>query len=402
MDKSTIEESLRQRFTLLAPHLDERTRRLWAANEAEALGHGGVALVARATGLSTTVIGNGKGELRGEPLVGRVRREGGGRKRAEATDPTLWEDLEALVAPTTRGDPESPLMWTNKSTRALARALVEKGHKVGDKKVGRLLKEHGYSLQGTRKTLEGASHEDRDAQFQHINDEVRRFQAMGQPVISVDTKKKELVGPYSNAGQEWHPKGEPPKVNVHDFPDPERGKAVPYGIYDVDRNEAWVNVGTSSDTPQFAVQAIRTWWMNMGQQAYPEATDLLVTADCGGSNGYRVRMWKVELQRLATELGITISVCHYPPGTSKWNKIEHRLFCHITRNWRGRPLESYDTVVSLIGSTSTTTGLRVEAQLDAATYEKGIKPTTEQMEALDIERDEFHGEWNYTVLPQVE
>lgn len=404
VDRRATEVAVAGRYEALRDHLDERQRRLFLGNEARVIGRGGVALVERATGAARNVIRDGIKELAGElPVVaGRVRRPGGGRKPIEVTDPTLWADMERMIEPTTRGDPESPLRWTTKSCRELATALRAQGHQIGHSKVAELLHAHGYSLQATRKTVEGTEHEDRDAQFAHINTEVSRFQAQGQPVISVDTKKKELVGNFANGGREWQPAGTPVEVNVHDFPDPELGKAIPYGVYDVFRNEGWVNVGIDHDTSDFAVESIRRWWYEMGRAAYPEATDLLITADCGGSNGYRRRGWRVALQELADEIGVALSVCHYPPGTSKWNKIEHRLFCHITRNWRGRPLLTHEVVVSLIGSTRTRKGLTVRAALDEGTYPLGRVPSKDQLDSLNIERAAFHGEWNYTVLARTE
>jgi hypothetical protein len=366
------EEQVRVRYSLLHGVLDERQVRLWAAAEATALGHGGGAVVTRATGIRSKRIARGKRDLEAlaesgtseKPREQRVRRPGGGRKAAEDSDPTLWTDLEALVDPVTRGDPESPLRWTTKSTRHLAEELKSGGHNVSATTVGHLLRAHGYSLQGTRKTIEGEQHPDRDAQFEHINRETRRFQAAGQPVISVDTKKKELVGPFANKGREWQPQGEPPKVLVHDFPHDAVGKAIPYGVYDVARDEAWVSVGTDHDTSAFAVASIRSWWRSMGKRAYSEARELYIVADAGGSNGYRTRLWKAELQRFADDSGLQLSVSHMPPGTSKWNKIEHRLFSHISQNWRGRPLVDHESVVSLIAATTTTTGLKVKAKLD--------------------------------------
>jgi hypothetical protein len=327
----------------------------------------------------------------------RVRAPGGGRKRLEADDPTLVTSLEALVDPVTRGDPESPLRWTTKSTRNLAEALVAQGHAVSPTKVAALLKELGYSLQALRKTTEGDQHPDRNAQFEHINRKAKEFQSNDQPVVSVDTKKKELIGDFKNAGREWHPKGEPESVRVHDFIDKELGKAVPYGVYDVFRNEGWVNVGISSDTAEFAVESIRRWWKGMGRRAYPDATELLITADAGGSNSPRTRLWKTELQKLANDTGLRLHVCHYPPGTSKWNKIEHRMFSHITENWRGRPLETVETVVNLIGSTTTSTGLRIRACLDKNHYEKGIKVDDDELHSVNLQKGRARGEWNYSI-----
>jgi len=400
MDDSDKEKAVGLRFSALSPHINERQRRLFVASEARAIGRGGLALVERATGVSRTVIRAGLKELAEEHVTDRVRQKGGGRKPLEVQDPTLWPALEALIEPTTRGDPMSPLRWTLKSTRELSELLRAQGHPIGHSKVAQLLSAHGYSLQGTRKTLEGKEHEDRDAQFAHINAAVERFHEQGQPVISVDTKKKELVGNFSNNGQEWQPKWCPENVLSHDFPDPMLGKAIPYGVYDVFRNEGWVNVGIDHDTSGFAVESIRRWWYLMGKPSYSEATDLFVTADCGGSNGNRRWQWKAELQALADETGLSISVSHYPPGTSKWNKIEHRLFCHITRNWRGRPLVSHEVIVNLIGAVRTRKGLVVQAGLDEGSYPTGITPTQEERAALHIERDDFHGEWNYTLHPR--
>jgi len=393
------------KFKALGPILNEQGRRLWAATEAMVLGRGGVSLVAQATGLSRPTIYAGIRELRGEQAAipgrgqGRSRRSGGGRKRRVAHDPALLTDLEALVEPTTRGDPQSPLRWTCKSVRRLAQELRAQGHQVSPQVVGNLLHEADYSLQGTRKTREGGKHPDRNAQFEHIAARVRDFQKCHQPVISVDAKKKELVGDFKNAGREWHPKGQPPQVRVYDFIDPQLGKAIPYGVYDVRANLGWVSVGVDHDTPAFAVATIRAWWLQMGWQMYPKARELLITADSGGSNSTRARLWKLELQRFSDESGLRVSVSHLPPGTSKWNKIEHRMFCHITANWRGKPLESLEVVVSLIGDTNTSAGLRIQAALDAAQYPTGIKVSNAEMKTLQIDRAHFHGEWNYTILP---
>jgi len=398
-------ESIRRKFLALGPVMDERVIRLWAATEAEALGRGGISAVAKATGFDRTRIRTGVREIEEirrnppveEPRAQRVRRPGAGRKARTETDLTLVDDLDALVEPTMRGDPESPLRWTCKSTRRLADELREIGHEVGATKVGELLVEAGYSLQSTRKVLEGKQHPDRNAQFEYLNARGKAFQRKGQPVISVDTKKKELVGDFKNGGREWQPIGDPTLVRVHDFIDKELGKAIPYGVYDVDRNEAWVNVGIDHDTAEFAVESIKRWWKNMGRRAYPEANELLVTADGGGSNNPRTRLWKRELQALANTTGLRITVCHYPPGTSKWNKIEHRLFCHITQNWRGRPLDSVEAIVSLIGNTTTSGGLRVRAALDFNAYEAGIKVPDDVFRDLHIKPHKFHGDWNYTL-----
>jgi hypothetical protein len=406
IDGARIEE-IRSRYESLLPVMDERMTRLWAASEAEALGRGGVAAVTRATGILKKRIGHGVRELaemREDPPTEpprrqRIRRPGGGRKPLTETDPTLVPDLDALVEPSTRGDPESPLRWTCKSVRKLAEELRTMGHEIGAQKVSELLHELDYSLQGTRKTREGSAHPDRNAQFEHINARAKAFQRAGEPVVSVDTKKKELVGDFANKGKEWQPAGEPVPVRVHDFLDKRLGKAIPYGVYDVARNEGWVNVGVDHDTAEFAVESLRRWWRRMGRHAYPDATRLLVTADGGGSNGHRTRLWKTELQRFVDESGLRVTVAHYPPGTSKWNKIEHRMFCHITQNWRGRPLESVETVVSLIGNTTTKAGLRIRATLDKGSYEREIKISDEEMATLHITPHRFHGEWNYTLRP---
>lgn len=399
---------IEEKFRALSGHLDEATLRLWAAVEARALGYGGVSTVASAVGLSRTTIYAGLRELArapsdGEPVtakMGRVRAKGGGRKKLTAKDPALLRDLDALVEPTTRGDPRSPLRWTCKSTPRLARELVAQGHQVSQRTVCDLLAQLDYSLQATRKIHEGGRQTDRDAQFSHIAAVAAQYQAAGDPVVSVDTKKKELVGDFKNSGREWQPKGRPEGVRVYDFIDPQRGKVAPYGVYDVGANQGWVSVGITHDTAAFAVESIRRWWREMGQPLYPTARRLLITADCGGSNGYRVRLWKVELQQLADELGLVIQVCHFPPGTSKWNKIEHRMFCHITQNWRGRPLVSREVVVNLIGNTTTIEGLRIQAQLDDRDYPAGVKVSDQELVKLALERDEFHGEWNYRLKPR--
>ena len=394
------------RFEKLAPFLDERMRRLVAASESLAIGFGGTSQVSRQTGVSRRAIIRGIKELDEAPSVqgGRVRRPGGGRKRTVDKDASLKTDLERLVDPVTRGDPESPLRWTCKSVRKLAEELNRLGHQTSHRMVAELLHELGYSLQANRKTLEGSSHADRDQQFQHINQHVTEFLQQQQPVISVDTKKKELVGNFKNHGAELRPKGDSlrePVAPVHDFVIPELGRAAPYGVYDLANNSGWVSVGVDHDTSAFAVETIRRWWYRMGQQSYPQATELLITADSGGSNGSRVRLWKVELQRLADETGLELRVCHLPPGTSKWNKIEHRLFSFISQNWRGKPLVSHQVIVDLIAATSTKTGLKVRAQIDSNLYPSGLKVSDKQVAALHIERDAFHGEWNYKILPQV-
>ena len=396
-------EVIRAKFQSLRPVLDERIARLWAGAEAEAIGEGGIAIVEEATGMSRTTIRAGRDELRAGVDPGdvvKVRRTGGGRPTIEQTRPEIVPALEALVDPVTRGDPESPLRWTSKSTRKLAAELVQQGFKVSPQTVGLLLHSSGYSLQGTHKTLEGASNPDRNEQFEMINARVDAFQSRGSPVISVDTKKKELVGDFKNAGREWQPEGQPVPVRVHDFIDDALGKVVPYGIYDLARNTGWVNVGVDHDTPEFAVESIARWWRSMGKRVYPGAKELLITADGGGSNASRSRLWKLELQRLADRTGLAISVSHFPPGTSKWNKIEHRLFCHITENWRGRPLVDHETVIQLIGSVRTTTGLTVKATLDTRQYPTGIRVSDAEMASLLITREDFHGEWNYTLHPR--
>jgi len=397
------ETGLARKFKVLARVLDERTRRLVAAAEAEAMGFGGVTAVARASELSRGTVIRGMAELKVAPKPARgqrVRRKGAGRKRTIDQDATLKRDLESLVEPVTRGDPESPLRWTCKSVRQLAAELKRMKHKTSHRMVAELLHEMEYSLQANRKTLEGSTHPDRDAQFHHISDKSREFQAARQPVISVDTKKKELVGDFKNNGRELRPKGDPEKVLVHDFVIPELGRAAPYGVYDVAQNAGWVSVGVDHDTAAFAAQSIRRWWESMGEQAYPEASKLLITADSGGSNGARVRLWKTELQKLADDTGLEISVCHLPPGTSKWNKIEHRLFSFISQNWRGKPLVSHQVIVNLIAATTTRTGLRVRAELDPGKYPKGVKISDKEIAAIRLERDPFHGEWNYTILPR--
>jgi len=397
----TALEILRTKYALLKPALNERARRLWAATEAMALGHGGIATVAQATGLSRPTISRGLKELKRGAAVEpqRTRRPGGGRKPNVEKNPALLADLDALVEPTTSGAPDAPLRWTSKSVRKLAAELQAMGHEVSHQLVANLLSGLNYSLQANSKTREGPAHPDRDAQFRHINERVRRFQEGGQPAISVDTKKKELVGDFKNAGREWRPEGEPEEVRVHDFVIPGQGKAIPYGVYDLARNEGWVSVGIDHDTASFAANAIQRWWDLMGKEEYPEATSLLITADGGGSNGSRVRLWKWELQQLADRTGLLVTVCHLPPGTSKWNRIEHRLFSHIAMNWRGKPLVSLAAIVSLIGSTKTGRGLRVEAEIDPGEFATGVVITDAQMASVRLERDAFHGEWNYTIRP---
>jgi transposase len=396
------EEAIKRRYELVARDLNERTRRLLAASEALAIGRGGISAVSRATGLSRKVISLGIKDLQDEERVseGRIRRRGGGRKTTVSKDPNLQEDLERLVEPVTRGDPESPLRWTVKSVRTLAQELKKLGHQVSHQLVSELLHTLGYSLQANRKTHEGGEHPDRDAQFEHINTQAKAFLAEGEPVISVDAKKKELVGDFKNPGREWHPKGESDLVRVYDFPIEGQGRVTPYGVYDQGRNIGWVNVGIDHDTAEFAVESIRRWWNEVGQDLYSEAARLLITADGGGSNGSRVRLWKWELQRLADETGLEITVCHFPPGTSKWNKIEHRLFSFISQNWRGKPLVSYEVIIKLIAATRTRAGLTVQSRLDTNTYQTSRKIADSQMDALLIRRDNFHGEWNYTILPR--
>ena len=404
IDLSLIEA----KFRTLSGRLDEASLRLWSAVEARSLGRGGISAVAKATGFSRTTIHAGLAESNagvGVPVTprgtrARIRAPGGGRKKLTSKDTRLLDDLDALVEPTARGDPDSPLRWTCKSTRRLAEELRAQGHQVSQRTVCDLLTQMNYRLQSTRKTREGGQHADRDAQFMHIARTVSDYQGTSDPVISVDTKKKELIGDFKNGGREWQPQGQPEAVRVHDFIDPELGKVAPYGVYDLTNNVGWVSVGIDHDTAEFAAESIRRWWREMGEASYPQARRLLITADGGGSNGHRVRLWKRELQRLADELNLTIQVCHFPPGTSKWNKIEHRMFCHITANWRGRPLVSRQVVVNLIGNTRTREGLQIKAALDENTYTKGIKVSDEELASLSIERDEFHGEWNYRFLPR--
>jgi hypothetical protein len=404
IDSSRVEE-ISEKFILLSPTMDERQARLWLAAEARALGRGGIAAVTRATGVLRKRIWLGLREL--EEMVDnppqepaerqRVRRPGGGRKNIEETDLTLLDDLESIVTPETRGDPESLLRWTTKSVRKLAEELCEMGHTIGRQKVSELLYKLGYSLQSLRKTREGTSHPDRDAQFRHIDRKARAFQARGAPVISVDTKKKELIGDFHMKGKEWQPKGEPESVRTHDFIDRDLGKAIPYGVYDVTRNEGWVNVGIDHDTAEFAVASIRRWWWRMGRYAYPGAKELLITADGGGSNGYRTRLWKLELQKFSLDSGLRVTVAHYPPGTSKWNKIEHRMFSFITQNWRGRPLLSVQTVIQLIANTTTASGLKIKAALDKRSFYTSVSVTDEQLAGIKLRSDRFHGDWNYTI-----
>ena len=396
------EAAIRARYGAVAPLVDERARRLFAGTEALAIGRGGVSAVARATGLARSTVRRGAADVEAGDLgaKGRVRRAGAGRPRLLDRDPTLRRDLEALIEPTSRGDPISPLRWTTKSVRRLAAELRRANHPVSHQTVSELLHDMGYSLQANRKVLEGTHHPDRNAQFEHLNAAVQLQLSLGEPVISVDTKKKELVGPFRNAGRELRPKGAPEEVLMHDFRIPELGRVSPYGVYDLGQNEAWVSVGTDHDTAAFAVESIRRWWRAMGEALYPGASRLLITADAGGSNGYRLRLWKLELQKLADETGLEIAVCHFPPGTSKWNKIEHRLFSAISQNWRGKPLVSHEVVVKLIGATTTTTGLTVRTALDPTIYPAGLSVTDAEMETLYLRPDAFHGEWNYALLPR--
>jgi len=396
-----LEAVLVGKYAVVGPALDERARRLWAATESSAIGYGGDAVVSSATGMARETIRKGRQEIeQGVELTARLRRVGAGRPGIEKTQPGVTKALEQMVDPLTRGDPTSPLRWTCKSRAKLAAGLAKKGWTISSTTVGRLLHGLGYSLQSVQKSREGASHPDRNAQFEYINALADKFLQGKQPVISVDTKSKELVGDFKNGGREWQPRATPEKVLVHDFPSDATGKAIPYGVYDMARNEAWVNVGRDHDTPAFAVASIRRWWQMMGADAYPRAKKLFITADAGGSNGYRARAWKLELQRFADETHLRIRVSHFPPGTSKWNKIEHRLFCHITKNWRGKPLRTFETIVDLIGNTRTKAGLRVKAKLDKRKYPTGVVITKAQMKALALFHDEFRGEWNYEIRPR--
>ena len=397
------EHAIGERYRALAGELNERQRRLWAASEARAAGRGGIAAVARASGMAENTIRAGLRELQEgvEIGAGRVRRRGGGRKPVADGDPGLLDALARLVGADTRGDPEQPLLWTSKSVRKLAGELRTDGHEVSHETVAKLLRQLGYSLQANRKTREGNQHPDRDAQFRHINEKVTAAIASCEPAISIDTKKKELVGDFKNGGREWRPKGEPELVRVHDFKDKQLGKAIPYGVYDIAANQGWVNVGVDHDTAQFAVNSIRAWWQHLGHERYPNATRLTITADCGGSNGNRVRLWKVELQKLADETGLQIDVSHLPPGTSKWNRIEHRLFSYITVNWRGKPLHTLETVINLISATTTSTGLEVYARLDQGSYPDKIKVPDHEIRGVNLHGDQFHPEWNYTIKPQL-
>lgn len=405
MDAAVVER-VRRKFAALEPVLDERARRQWAAAEALELGWGGISTVAEATAMSRVTITNGIGEVKarqgsaGEQATTRIRRPGAGRKPLTETDPELMQALESLVDPVTRGDPMSPLRWTCKSTYKLCEELHRQKHSVGPRTVASLLRQAGYSLQANRKTREGKQHPDRNAQFEYINAQVELFQKRRKPTISVDTKKKELVGDFANGGREWQPQGEPEEVRMHDFKDKELGKAIPYGVYDMIHNEGWVNVGIDHDTARFAARSICRWWEEMGAKRFPRARHLLITADGGGSNSHRSRLWKVALQELADEIGLRLSVCHFPPGTSKWNKVEHRLFCFITKNWRGKPLVSRQAIVELIGSTTTRQGLTVRAALDTNSYETGIKVSDSELAKVKLTRHDFHGDWNYTIKPR--
>jgi Rhodopirellula transposase DDE domain len=403
MIRSAQARAARKRYREMAPVLNEQSRRRFVALEARALGRGGVSMMARLSGLARSTIYHGLSDIRDNVSAspGRVRKKGGGRKAKAEQDPTLVVDLKSLVEPVTRGDPMQPLLWTTRSLRNLVKELAKKGHTVCPTVVGDLLRRMGmgYRLQANSKTREGGQHIDRDAQFQYINTQAKAFLAADEPVISVDTKKKELVGNFKNSGREWRPKGTPELVNVHDFIDPQLKRAVPYGVYDINNNVGWVSIGTDHDTASFAVNAIRRWWRTMGRKRHPKATRLMISADGGGSNGYRVRLWKVELQKLADELKLPITVCHLPPGTSKWNKIEHRLFSFITINWRGKPLRSYRTIVELIAATTTDAGLIVRAELDENKYPKGVKVSDARLAAVNLDRHSFHGDWNYTISP---
>ena len=406
MQDAPVVEWIRDKFQRLSPSLNERSRRLWAATEAVSLGWGGVTAVAQATGIARKTIHAGIRELKAGDVdpssvlpPDRVRRPGGGRKSVGQQQPMMAAALEGLVEPTARGDPQSPVRWTCKGTRRLAVELRRQGFRVGPDTVAKMLKEAGYSLQANRKTREGKQHPDRDAQFRYINETVKRFQRRRQPVVSVDTKKKELIGDFKNAGREWRRRGEPEEVRVHDFIDKTLGKVIPYGVYDLTHNEGWVSVGIDHDTARFAAEALRRWWKKMGSKRYPKATELLITADGGGSNASRSRLWKVALQKLADQLGLTLTVCHFPPGTSKWNKIEHRMFSQITMNWRGTPLVSHEVLIQLIAHTTTTSGLKVRAKLDRNPYPTGQKVSNRELTQLQLTTAPFHGDWNYTIAP---
>lgn len=397
--------AVRVKYNRIIPHFNEKQQRLYAASEALVLGHGGISAVSRATGISRPRITRGIRDLTNQtrPPVpkDRIRRIGGGRKRIEDQHPELLPELESLIDGQTRGDPESLLKWTSKSVLKLAKALRTRGYRIGDTTVGRVLKDQDYSLQANAKIKEGKNHPDRDAQFRHINNQAKKYLEKGQPVISVDCKKKELVGNYKNSGREWRPKGKPEQVKVYDFVDKDLGKAIPYGIYDVAQNKGFVNVGISRETAEFAVESIRKWWNKVGQHYYPQASKLMITADCGGSNGRRVRLWKRELQELANQTGLKITVCHYPPGTSKWNKIEHRMFSYISINWRGKPLRNLQIILKLIGSTTTKTGLKIQADLNKKEYQARIKVSDQEMKKINLERHKFCKDWNYTIRPNL-
>lgn len=395
-----IYQRLSKKFAIVMPHLNEKQRRLLLAAEAKMIGWGGVSKVAKASGISRVTVHKAVAEIENQTIIAeRIRKPGGGRKDIAEYYPGILDKLESLVDPVTRGHPMSPLRWTCKSTRHLSQELTRKGYHISNVTVADLLHRLDYSLQANAKTLEGTTHPDRDAQFQYINSRVKKFLRRHQPVISVDTKKKELIGNFKNNGKEWQPKGQPEKVEVHDFASPESPKVIPYGVYDIGKNMGWVNVGIDHDTAGFAAASIRRWWSGMGREVYPEATELLICADCGGSNGYRIRLWKIELQKLASETGLKITTCHFPPGTSKWNKIEHRLFSHISMNWRGRPLVSHEVIVKLIGETTTKTGLEVKAQIDKKRYPVKLKVSDEEMKMVNITPHKFHGEWNYSISP---
>lgn len=395
------ENEVQKRYSGIQNHLNEKERRLWCGNEAVAIGRGGISIVARATGVSRTTVSEGAKEIQNKKILPEkgIRREGGGRKKITAKDTTLEKDMKDIVESSTRGDSESPLLWCSKSVRNIADELNTERHRLSYRSVARELSEMGYSLQSNQKKNEGGNHPDRDGQFLFINEKTKDFQKRNQPVISVDTKKKENIGNFKNNGREYYKKGEAPEVNVYDFIDKEKGKVSPYGVYDLDKNKGWVSVGISADTARFAVNSIRSWWYKMGKEAYPDATELYINADGGGSNGWRNRLWKVELQQLADELNMTIHISHFPPGTSKWNKIEHRMFCFISKNWRGRPLVDRATVVNLIGNTTTKEGLTIQAKLDENIYEKGIKISDKELAKVNLHKEEFHGEWNYSILP---
>lgn len=400
--RQALISQVERRYKVMCAYLSERGKRIWAASEALTIGRGGNTIVNKATGISRVTINKGRKEVESGVITNysRIREKGGGRKRLTDKHPDIIKDLDIMIDPFTRGDPESPLRWTCKSTYKLAEALQAKGHEISQKTVYLLLQEMGYSMQANQKIREGKQNPDRDAQFHFINQKVKQFQKQGQPVISVDAKKKENIGRFKNIGKEWEKQGQPTAVNTYDFPDKDKGKACPYSVFDMTRNEGWVNVGISRDTAEFAVESIRRWWFGMGCFRYPDATRLLITADGGGSNGYRIRLWKREIQKLSNELEITVHVCHFPPGTRKWNKIEHQMFSFMSKNWRGRPLDSLGTIVNLISNTTTKTGLNIDAEIDEKEYEKGIKVSDKEMELLNIERDNFHGEWNYKIMPQ--